>query len=202
MVRRLILGVVLLGSTGGCNNRAATRIEAPSWNPDGFADAILAKLDKNADNSLDKSELTPAPGLAAGAKAIDADKNGALSRDELVARFALYRKLRVGLTSKQIQASRGRRPLPGVKVTLVPEFFLDGVVGPAHGEAGPDGMIDLQAQDLDKAGVRVGYYRIVAESPKVKLPAQYGSAATTTLGIEISPVSDDPASDGTFQLVL
>ena len=56
--------------------------------------------------------------------------------------------------------------------------------------------------DLDPSGLRVGYYRVVVESPRVKIPAKYGSAETTTLGVEVSPVSDDQISYGTINLVL
>ena len=102
LVRVLYLLIAVAGCVAGCSN-APSRVSAPSWNPEGFAEAIMAKLDKNGDGSLDKNELAAAPGLAWGAKAIDTDKNGSLSRDELVARFALYKKMRIGVTSTQLQ---------------------------------------------------------------------------------------------------
>jgi hypothetical protein len=173
----------------------------PDWDPDGYADAVLSKLDKNGDQSLDKSEQAGAPGIAWGAKRIDTDKNGALSREELVARFELYRKMRLGLTSQNMQIMYKGQPLVGAKVTLVPEFFLAEVIEPASGESIIEGYVDPRIPDMDPPGLRVGYYKVVVESPKVKIPAKYGSAETTTLGVEVSPVSD-PESTGVPQLVL
>lgn len=197
--RRLIC-LAALGLFVGCT-QGPKRIEAPSWDPDGFADAILEKLDTSGDGSLDASELSAAPGLAFGAKYADADKNQSLSRDELVARFDMYRERRLGLTSKQIQLLYKQRPVPGAKVKLVPEFFLTEIIEPAAGETFVDGTIDPVTEGMELPGMRVGYYKVVVESsPRVKLPAKYASADTTTLGVEVSPFSDDPETYGTIKL--
>jgi hypothetical protein len=185
----------------GCSH-APPRVDAPSWDPEDFADVILPKLDKNSDGTADTPELAAAPGLAWGARYIDTDKNQSLSREELVARFELYQKMRLGLTSKTIQLSYKGRPLAGAKVALVPEFFLEGVVEPASGETFFDGTVNPLTQGMDLPGVRVGYYRVVVDAPSVRLPAKYGSAETTPLGVEVSPVSDDPRSYGNIPLVL
>jgi hypothetical protein len=201
VIQRSIVCLLSLGCIAGCG-QATNRVEVPDWDPDGFADAALEKLDASGDGSLDKAELAKAPGLAWGAKYIDADKNGAVSREELVARFALYEKMRLGLTSKQIRVSLKQTPLVGAKVKLAPEFFLEGVLKPAAGEVGPDGIVDPQTEGFPYPGITPGYYRVVVESPRVKISPQYGSVETTPLGVEVSPVSDDPASYGTIQLSL
>jgi hypothetical protein len=200
-IRFILLGGVSFGVLVGCSNKPS-RIEAPSWDPDGFADAIMTKLDANTDGSVDKAELARAPGLEWGATYIDTDKNGSLSRDELVARFQMYKDMRLGIKNKQFQLSYKGRPVPGAKVTLIPEFFLEGIVEPATGETYVDGVVDPIIQGEEIPGLRVGYYRVVVESPRVKIPAKYSSAETTTLGAENSPISDDPRSYGTIQLVL
>jgi hypothetical protein len=84
----------------------------------------------------------------------------------------------------------------------VPEFFLAGVVEPASGEAYVDGVVMPMITGMDIPGMRVGYYRVVVDSPNFKIPAKYGSAETTPLGVEVSPVSEDAATYGTIQLVL
>ena len=192
--------IVWVGCIAGCS-QAPSRVAAPVWSPDGFADAILAKLDKNSDGSLDKTELAGAPGLAWGAKAIDTDKNGSLNREELVARFALYKKMRIGITSTQMQLVYKGLPLVGAKVTLAPEFFLEGLVEPAIGEILQGGYLDPRVPELSPSGMRVGYYRVVVEAPQLKIPAKYTKAETTPLGVEVSPVSDI-TSPGNIQLVL
>lgn len=195
-----VLVVVLFMMVAGCR-QAPSRVVAPTWDPEGYAEAVLAKLDKNGDGVLDKGEFSAAPGLAWGAKPIDKDKNGSLSRQELVDRFAIYKKMRLGLTSNQMYVYYKGRPLAGAKVTLVPEFFLEGVIEPASGEVFEDGMVDPRIPGVEPSGLRVGYYRVVIESPRVKIPAKYSSAETTPLGVEVSPVSD-PETSGMIQLVV
>jgi len=184
----------------GCG-QAPSRVTAPTWDPEGYAEAVLAKLDKNGDGALDKGELSGAPGLAWGARPIDKDKNGSLSREELVERFAIYKKMRLGLTSNQMYVYHNGRPLAGAKVTLVPEFFLAEVVEPASGEVFDDGMVDPRIPGMEPSGLRVGYYRVVIESQRHKIPAKYSSAETTPLGVEVSPVSD-PETSGMIKLVV
>jgi hypothetical protein len=202
MCRAVFASIASIAFLAGCT-RAPSRIEAPDWDPDDFADAIVAKLDANKDGSLDKTELTAAPGLAFGAKYIDTDKNETLSREELVARFTVYKDRESGLTSKQMQLPYAGRPVAGAKVKLVPEFFLEGVVEPASGETVDDGTLTPITEGMDVPGVRAGYYRVVVESPRVKVPTKYTSAETTPLGVEVSPTSDDPSSySSILQLVL
>jgi hypothetical protein len=201
LVLLVVLMGVILGSVSGCS-RSPTRIEAPAWDPEGFADAIITKLDKSADGSLDKSELSAAPGLAWGAKHIDRNKDDKLTPEELVERFTLYEELRLGLTRMELQLVYQSKPLADAKVRLVPEFFLTDIIEPASGDTYADGRVDPLIPDMDPPGLRVGYYRVVVESPRVKIPAKYASAETTTLGIEVSPISDDPESDGMIRLVL
>jgi hypothetical protein len=198
---RLTLCVTALTLVAGCR-QGPSRVEAPSWDPDGFADAVVAKLDKNSDSAVDMTEVTAAPGLAWGAVYIDTDNNKSLSRDELMARFEKYKNLQLGLTSKTMQVSYKGRPVAGAKVTLVPEFFLEGVVEPAGGETFEDGTFNPQTQGMDLSGVRAGYYRIVVESPRVKVPAKYASAESTAAGVEISPLNADQRSYGNLQVVL
>jgi hypothetical protein len=110
--------------------------------------------------------------------------------------------MRLGIVSKSMQLAYRGRPLAGAKVQLVPEFFLEGVVEPASGEAYVDGVVMPMITGMDIPGMRVGYYRVVVDSPNFKIPAKYGSAETTPLGVEVSPVSEDAATYGTIQLVL
>jgi len=200
MVRIFYFLAVSIGLLAGCG-QAPKRVAAPGWNPESLADAVIAKLDKNGDGSIDKTELAAAPGLAWGVKATDTDKNGAVSRDELVARFALYKKLRIGITSARMNVSYQGRPLAGAKVTLVPEFFLAETIEPASGEVLPDGSVDPQIPDAKPPGLRVGYYRVVVESPTIKVPAKYTSAESTPLGVEVPPSNDGTLPD-VPQLVL
>lgn len=197
----LVVLVAAAGASAGCG-QGASRVAAPSYDPEGFADAIIAKLDANADGAIDKQELAAAPGLAAGLKAIDVDNNETLSRDELVARFNTYRDLKVGLTSTDLQLLFNGRPLTEGKVRLQPEFFLEAVLEPAEGEIIPDGTVTPYALSTNAPGLKPGYYRVIVDSPRAKTPAKYASAETTPLGIEVAPYTPDSRATGIIKLDL
>jgi hypothetical protein len=182
----------------GCSGRPS-RVEAPSWDPSGFADAVLEKLDKNGDSLVGKDEISAAPGLAFGARFIDKDGDEQLSREELVARFAMYRDRRIGLTSKMFRVTHNDRPLVGADIRLVPEFFLTDVE-PASGTTDESGIVQPYIEGEQYAVMRVGYYRVEVRSPRVELPPKFNTQ--TTLGVEVSPMADDPSTEGTIEIQL
>lgn len=196
----VVVGSALVVLLAGCSSSKPARVGAPDWNPSGFAAAILEKLDKNGDSLVDQGELAAAPGLKFGARFIDKDGNGQLSREELVARFTVYRDSRVGLTSKEFRVSHNGRPLYGAEIRLIPEFFLADVVEPATGTTDSLGIVQPSIAGQKMALMRVGYYRVEVTSPQVKLPAQFNSA--TTLGVEVAPYSNDPSTEGTIEVPL
>jgi hypothetical protein len=77
-VPRCTIGLVGFLGFVGCSHRPP-RVEAPPWNPSALAQRVLEQLDKNGDEAVDAQELAAAPGLAAGVRFIDADKDGRLS---------------------------------------------------------------------------------------------------------------------------
>ena len=196
---RLMAASSLFMLLAGCSNRPAG-VSIPDWDPAGFADAVVEQLDKNGDASVDKGELGGAPGLAFGARFIDKDGDGKLSREELVARFTLYRDRRVGMTAYELRISHNGRPLVGAEVRLVPEFFLTDILEPATGTTIAQGTVRPSIAGQPTALMRVGYYRVEVNSPTVKLPAKFNSA--TTVGVELSPFANEPAQMGAVDIQL
>jgi hypothetical protein len=179
----------------GCVDRPS-RVQAPSWDPSGFADEVIEKLDTSGDGQIDSTELAAAPGLAFGAKAIDTNSDGQLSRDELVERFQSYVKLRIGLTSKEIRFLYKGRPLAGAEVRLVPEFFLEDLLQPATGTTNEGGSVipEIENNELRTPLMQSGYYRVEITSPHVTLPPQFNTA--TTVGVEVAAAADDGSTYG------
>src|SRR5688500_3015288 len=90
------LAVLMLAALAvGCS-RGPSRVAAPDWDPSDLAERIITDFDKNGDSQVSGEELKAAPGLAAGARLIDADKNGQLTREEIEARLTEYAERRVG----------------------------------------------------------------------------------------------------------
>jgi hypothetical protein len=181
----------------GCS-RAPSRVAAPSWDPDELSDNILTALDKNSDGAVDAEELSASPGLAAGARYIDADHDKKLTREELAARFERYRALRVGLRSPSFLVTYRGRPVPEATLDFIPEAWLDGLVEPAHGTTDAGGIVVPQAEGQDLPGMRIGYYRVKVTAPKTKIPPKY-SADDSPLGADVS-LGDDASSYGSVEL--
>ena len=177
----------------GCVDKPS-RVQAPSWDPSGFADAVMEKLDTNGDSQIAKAELAAAPGLEFGAKFIDSNSDGQLSHEELVKRFQFYVDRRIGLTNKSMQFIYQGRPVARAEVRLVPEFFLTDLLEPATGTTDDSGMVlpDIASNDLRTPLMRPGYYRV--EITSAKLPAEFKTG--TTVGVELSPASDDASTYG------
>lgn len=192
-------GFTALMLMAGCSNKP-TRITIPDWDPTGFASQILEKLDKNGNGFVDKDELGQAPGLAFGARFIDKDGDGKLSREELVARFTRYRDRRLGLISKEFRVTYNGRPLNGAEVRLIPEFFLTETIEPATGTTSAQGLVRPSIADQPLPLMRVGYYRVEVTSPTAKLPTKFNSSST--IGVEVSPFSDAPMTSDTIEIPL
>jgi len=191
---------IVMSPIGGCS-QTPSRIEAPDWDPPALAERILSELDKNGDAHVDAQEWAVAPGLAAGARYIDRDKDGRLGHDEIEARFDLYRDLRIGIRQQSFQLTYKGRPVAGAETVFVPEPFLDGVIEPARGTTDQQGIVAPQTEGQDLLGMRTGYYRVQITSPHVNIPTRYNSSATT-LGAEVSPRNDDPFAPGLPELRL
>jgi hypothetical protein len=189
------LGVVALT---GCLGRQS-RIAAASWDPDTAADEAMAQLDKDSDGQISAEELDAAPGLKYCVKQLDADENGKLSRQEVYDRIKLYQDMKVGLSAFTLQVKYKKRPLANATVRLVPEPFLGDVVKPSSGTTTRQGHVQLIAEGEDVPAAGIGMFRVEITSPDVKIPAKYNTE--TTLGVEVSPVTD-PYQSGpiTFDL--
>jgi hypothetical protein len=160
----------------------------------------MQQLDKDGDARVSAEEVKAAPGLAAGAKHIDTDKDGALTGSELETRFSLYRDLRVGLRSQSFRVTYKGFPLVGAELQFVPETFLEGVIEPARGATDDQGVVAPQSEVEDLPAMRTGYYRVKVSSPNRKLPPKFGDGSA--LGAEVSPVSDDTSSSSVIPLQL
>lgn len=193
------LALIAAAALSGCSKSPA-RVEAPAWDPESFAEAAIAAFDGDGNERIDKSELSKAPGLAAGAALIDQDGDGALTLEELTSRFALYAEQKLGLSGRTLRIVYRGRPLAGADVTLVPETFLEGVIEPATGQTNEEGLVIPNAGVDGLPGMRSGYYRVQVTSAKTALPAKFN--ANTIVGVEVSNLRQDPASYGPIEVRL
>jgi hypothetical protein len=133
----------------------------------------VGELDKNGDAQLDAQELAAAPGLAAGARLIDADKNGQVTQAELENEFAKYAEQRVGLRMAYFRLTYNGKPVRDAEVTFLPESFLSGTVQPAKGTTDGDGVVPPKTEGQDLLLIQLGCYRVQDAPPQVKVPDKY-----------------------------
>jgi hypothetical protein len=192
-------GVVTLGLClvmAGCS-RGPSRIDVPRYDPAGSAARAMEMYDTDGDGFVAGEELENAPGLKAAMKNLDVDKDGKVSKQEIVDRVAAWQKMNIGLMSFSCEVTLDGIPLKGARVTFEPEPFLEGVIQEASdvttlgGTAAPSIPKDKRLTKDTPPGIQTGLYKvkITAEGGSGSIPAKYNT--DTILGQEVS--QDDPS---------
>jgi hypothetical protein len=159
-----------------------------------MADSAMELNDKNSDGVLDQQELAAAPGLRAAAEAepdpADSNKDGKLSRDEVRDRIAHYQDTATGLTNVPLEIYKGKTPVAGATVELLPEPFLEGVLDVATGTTRENGFVIPTIVGEAAEGIRPGMYRIKVNNED------------TSKGIEVSRPREGYTSPGPARIDL
>jgi hypothetical protein len=171
--------------SSGCASGPKT-LPAAKYNPSAMADAVLREYDRDGSGSLEGAELDACPGLKAALAGIDTNRDGSLSRDELVARFGAYQA--AGTVSVPITVTLDGNPLADATLTFTPESCMDPSVKAATARTDETGAVaSYEATGTGYAGLHAGLYRVAISKPdeagNETLPARYN--AQTTLGCEV-----------------
>jgi hypothetical protein len=161
--------------------------------PEAMTQKCLELVDTDGDELLTKSELKVTPGLLSALVDLDKDKDGKLSRVELLDRFKFYVESRVGLQGLNCTVTMNGRPLHDAHIDLVPEPFMIDYIEPAQGDVinANTGYVELST-DPELPGVRPGIYRVEITSPSVEIAAKYNTE--TIYGIEVAPIQQESPS--------
>jgi hypothetical protein len=168
----------------GCSERS---FRAPSLDADGAARQALAEYDADKDGALAGPELEKCPGLKAGLRVLDTNKDGKINADELTARIRKYQTDNLGLYSVYVDVTLDGKSLGDAVVTLVPEKFMGSGVKQAQGTTSAAGSAELRMEGAERSGVHPGVYRIEVSKKDAggqeMIPSKYNTS--TTLGIEV-----------------
>jgi hypothetical protein len=181
----LLAVAITAGLSSGCSSGPKT-LAAPKYDPASIADAALRDYDRNGNGTLEAAELDACPGLKAALGGIDTDRDGKLSRDELVARFSAYHS--AGTISVPITVTLDGAPLADANLTFTPEACMGATVKTMTAKCDESGAVGSYAiGDTGYAGLNAGLYRVAITKPDASghetLPARYN--AQTTLGCEV-----------------
>jgi hypothetical protein len=188
------MGAVLaIVASAGCSSRP-TPVTVPAYDPQAFANALLARCDTDGGGSLSKQEAASAPGLVKRWSRYDANQDGVVSRDELTSHVDHWVKRGDGLSAITCVVRLKNRQIGDVTVRLVPDESLGGAVHAAetvsHSKFASFLSIPAEFKHEDHAklaGMQYGLYRVEISHPSMKLVPSADSR-----GFDISP--DDAAA--------
>jgi hypothetical protein len=165
----------LLFALAGCGNSGP---RPPSYDPDAMVRSILDNYDTNKDGRLSRDEAAKSPSLADAFADLDANSDGYLDQDELLVPFNFIVSQKAGLAGVFLRVSQDGLPIANATVTLVPEPFMLGVVPPAKGVSGKDGVVTLRMEGHEEAGVQLGFYKAevsLVQGGTETIPSQYNT---------------------------
>jgi hypothetical protein len=158
---------LMLWAGTGCS-RAPSRVELPAFAA-GAGAAALAEYDTNKDGKISGAELVKSPSLQAALDKIDANKDKAITADEIDARIAHWRENKVALMPVTCKVLVNGVPAANAKVTFQPEAFLGSSVHPVTGVTNEEGVAIMKLSEEHVADpkfsnfVPPGFYKIVAD---------------------------------------
>ncbi len=181
----MAVAVGLMAVSVGCSG--PSRIAAPAWDPAANAAKAMELWDTNQDGKLDEEELRQCPGVRSDMGAIDADRDRAISREELQKRLEAFQETKLGLKAAFFTVRFNGKPLSDTEVRFVPEEFLAGIIEPATGKTNRAGVVRPQAESAEVQAMQVGYYRLEVNSPQISTDAQ--KEAVRAVGTVVEPFS-------------
>gem|GEM_PF-4882759 len=181
----LYVGVfALMAFALGCNGSA---LEAGPLDPPKAAAEAIALYDKNANGTLQSSEIDASSVLKASMDKYDTDKNGTLTESEIQKRVQYYVDRLGNLTMLYAMVTFDGMPLEGANVTLVSEPWLGRPT--VTNQTNDKGEVVFRMNLAEEAGVFAGLYRIEVSkkdsSGTEMVPDKYNTKST--LGQEAAP---------------
>lgn len=186
---RTLLFVSVAVCAAGCGAGDAggpPGVPAPAYDPDAFAQAVLAAYDKNGNGSVEGGELDACPALKGAAFEIDANADKKLSREELRKRAEDYAAAGPTVPTVRCQVTWNGEPLEGAVVTFTPDPVMGAAFKPASATTDPEGGGLLQQAGAAGPGVPCGLYQVSvskAAGGKDLLPTRFNNKST--LGREV-----------------
>lgn len=172
-----------LVAAAGCGPDGPPPVPPPSYDPAAMTAAALKEFDKDGNGGLEAAELAACPGLRQAALTADGNGDKKLSRDELQARFGLYKAVGVGAVAVSGKVTIDGKPADGATVTFTPEACLLGAVPTTTATTAADGTLGgFRVGGTPAGGLPCGLYRVSVQKAGGPPLSGKGGAA---LGCEV-----------------
>lgn len=187
-------------------NSGPGRVNQPYIDSGGAGEMAMEVYDTNGDGKVVGAELAKAPGLTALLATGDADKDGAITADEVAARIDKWKEQKTGVTIFSFLVTLDGKPVEGASVVFEPESFLGDEIKAGIGETGFGGSggasipKDQRPSPTSPPGMHLGLYQVKISKKlgdKEIVPPKYNES--TTLGLE---VAGDTLASGTVEFKL
>jgi hypothetical protein len=182
-----LLATALLPLCAGCGGSASSQMR--NYDAQAAAAKAMELNDASGDGRIAGEELKNCPALAASIRRIDKDSDGAISREELQARFEAL-DAQSDLVAVSVSVTSKGRPLPEAQVTLTPAPFMGEGLQDYSGTTDSGGNCLLKGSAVELPGIPSGFYQARI--------SHAGSSVDRVLGCEIA----DDASGSRLNLAL
>jgi hypothetical protein len=171
---RLLLAMAFLAASG-CSKSAVSQLRAST--PAEAAAKAFELHDADSNGQLDSDELSKCASINAALDRIDTNRDKAIDRAELEARFTAHDEL-ADVVAFDVRITHNREPLVGAMVTFTPEPFMGEGKQPYVGTTVDGGTCYVLGQEVELPGVPVGFYQVHIVHPP--------STVDVTLGGEVA----------------
>ncbi len=146
---------------GGCGPTRPARVVPPTFSPAAVTKCVFDLADRDRNGECSRDELTVVPGLnlKEALEEIDRDKNGRLSEQELFGWLEGLQGSKVAVFPCPVCILLNGKPLPGVRVQIVPDPCMGNNVKAAEGITDEAGMASLRIPSVP-FGAHGGIYRL------------------------------------------
>lgn len=165
LCRFLFLVLVLLPLSVGCGGSAHTQLR--NYDAQTAAAKAMELHDSDSDGKIAGNELKNSLALSASLRRIDKDGDGAVSRDELLARFEAL-DAQSDLVAVSVRVTLKGGPLSEAQITLTPAAFMGEGLQEYTGTTDSNGQCPLTGSVVQLPGLPTGFYqaRIVHSGSK------------------------------------
>lgn len=170
----------------GCWGGAPARVVAPEVDAAAAGTEAVAQYDANKDGKIAGAELDAVPALKIALPKLNPG-GSSVDAAQITARINQVKESKVGRMSVAMTVTRrGKGPLVGATVTLIPEKFMGDALPTCSGTTDEGGSVSPKPANAGprESGVPPGFYRVEITKAGDKIPEKYNTK--TTLGLEVA----------------
>jgi hypothetical protein len=159
-----LIGCAVLALTGCGGGGGKSVVIADQLDPVVVGKRAIELYDSDKNGSIDATELKQSPALASALTRIDANKNGAISEEEIADRIRKYQE-QSDLVPLSLHIERNLAPVSGATIVFEPDKLMGEGLITFQGTSDSSGAVVLVGEGVDLPGLPLGLYRVRVSGP-------------------------------------